>query len=202
MKITDPVFERVYNKKIVTALEKKFGPSQQRHVDLTYASQSMLDLADKMNKKQRRGEVVIVAPNQQGRVWLHTKSFYPDGVYRLLSGGMEVDEKPHQALQREALEETGLKVKIERCLAVITYTLRQQEDEASIIPFVSYVFLTKPKKAQPQPLDPEENIADFKAVPVSALTEVADNLSSIEGYFADWGKFRAVAHQVVADLLL
>ena len=84
---------------------------------------------------------------------------------------------------------------------MITYTLKPVDNNDVAIPFVSYVFLTKPQAGTPQPVDPTENITDFQAVPVAGLREVAHQLRSIEGYFADWGIFRAVAHEVVYKAL-
>ena len=194
MKISDPHFERLYNKKLLKQLKKKFGPSEHHHVNLTITSQGMLDLMDKMSRKKRRGEVVMVIPNKKGHIWLHTKSFYDKGVYRLMTGGLDQGESPHLALYREAREETGFKIKIDRCLAVITYTLSGLDSSQ---PFVSYVFLTKPLSGIPRPIDDSEDISDFKAVPATQLADVAQDLHSLEGSSADWGKFRAVAHEII-----
>jgi 8-oxo-dGTP pyrophosphatase MutT (NUDIX family) len=198
MDIADLHFEHIYNKKVLQKLTNLYGYLHQYHLELEFSSQSMLDLMEKMNKKQRRGEVVMVVPDKQNQIWLHTKPFYPNGVYRLMTGGLDPGEKPDAALKREVREETGFKVDIDRCLAAITYTLRANEQ---VQPFVSYVFLTKRTKTQPQPLDTSENITGFQAVPVAALAEVASALRSLEGDFADWGRFRAVAHEVVHELL-
>jgi len=198
MNITDPYFDQIYNKKLLRKLEKRFGPIRQHHFDLAISSGEMINLMDKMNRKSRRGEVIMVIPNIEGQIWLHTKAFYPQGVYRLMTGGLEPGEKPHLAFQREAEEETGLKTKIDRCLAVITYLLQGQNKRQ---PFVSYVFKTIPTTGSPRPIDPYEAITGFKAVPASALGDVAQKLGSLPGNWADWGIFRAVAHDVVQQQL-
>jgi hypothetical protein len=69
------------------------------------------------------------------------------------------------------------------------------------LPFVSYLFVTKPAPGLPQPTDPAEAITDFQAVPRESLPDVAQNLRSIRGDFADWGIFRAVAHEVAYTAL-
>lgn len=194
MKMTDPLFEEIYNEQVLQELEQRFGPIHRRHIDMSISTNNMLDLMDKMNRKRRRGEVVMVVPNQQGHVWLHTKAFYPPDVYRLMTGGLEPGERPDRAFRREVEEETGFKTKIDRCLAIITYTLTA---ENTIVPFVSYVFLTAPTNGFPQPTDPGEEITNFRAIPVEALAGTAQKLRSLEGAFADWGKFRAIAHEVV-----
>ncbi len=191
--ITDPIFEQVYNRSLLQKLAKRFGPFAEQHVELTGSTGVMREMLHKMKDRDRRGEVVMVAPNEQGRIWLHTKSFYPERVYRLMTGGLDAGEKPHQALRRELKEETGFKTKIDRCLAVITYTMIGDD---LTLPFVSYLFLTNPTVGLPHPTDPKEAITEFQAVTVAELPLVAEQLRSLAGDFADWGVFRAVAHDL------
>lgn len=199
MILTDPFFNEVYNEKQLKRLQKKFGPFRRHYLGLAVTTQVMLDMMFKMTqKKPRRGEVVMVIPNEQGHVWLHTKDFYPEGVYRLMTGGIDPGEKPDKSLLREVKEETGFTVKIDRCLAVITYTLTAAEDT---LPFASYVFLTRPVAGQPHPTDPGERITHFKAVPVAELLPVVHHLRALTGPFQDWGIFRAIAHQVTYEAL-
>jgi 8-oxo-dGTP pyrophosphatase MutT (NUDIX family) len=195
---SDQFFEKVYNEKVLRRTEKRFGAFQSHHVDLTINSEAMLDMVRKMRVKPRRGEVVMVIPNEQGQFWLHTKSFYPQGIYRLMTGGLELKEKPDEAFLREVAEETGFKARIDRCLAVITYNLLADE---GVLPFASYIFMTTPTQGLPRPTDPKEAITHFQAVPVELLPEVAHHLRSISGPFADWGIFRAVAHEVAYAVL-
>lgn len=198
---SDPFLSAVYSPKIISKLEQRFGPFHTQHVNLVISTDIMRQMVVKMNQKTipRRAEVVMVVPNEQGQVWLHTKSFYPRGVYRLMTGGLEAGEAPHQALRREVAEETGFKVKAQRCLAVITYTVAAAEGQ---FPFVSYIFLTSPTQGQPQPTDPKEAITHFQAVPVSGLADTAHQLRSLSGEFADWGIFRAIPHEVACQQLL
>jgi len=159
----------------------------------------MSNLLRKMHgKNPRRGEVVMVIPNKAGKIWLHTKASYPDGVYRLMSGGLEPDELPHKALHREVEEETGFAIKIDCCLAVITYNFR---GNGFSLPFTSYMFLTKPADGTPAPVDSGEAITGFKPVPAKKLSRVAKQLRSMNGRFAEWGVFRAEAHEVASKRL-
>ncbi|MCB0207961.1 MAG: NUDIX hydrolase [Anaerolineae bacterium] len=150
-------------------------------------------------KNPRRGEAVMVIPDTTGRIWLHTKDFYPTGVYRLMTGGMDPGETPEQTLKREAMEETGFAVEIARCLAVVTYKFT---NEKSTLPFVSYVFLTQPVNGTPKPTDAGEAIESFQTVTAEALFDMAQQLQHLEGDFADWGRFRAVTHELAARTLL
>ncbi len=197
----DPLFEAVYNPDILAALEQQFGPvtlhRQQLHVTTPAMQRQLSNMA--AGEYPRRGEVVMVVPDEAGRVWLHTKQQYPAGVYRLMSGGVNLREAPVAALQREALEETGFRVEAERCLGVLLYEL--SGEGCPWMPFVSYLFLTTPTAGQPQPTDPGEAITGFKAVEPAELADVAQQLRSIDGNYMDWGVFRAAAHDVAATLL-
>ena len=196
----DSYFKKVYGKKMIRKLAKRYGPVLYHHVNVSASSQTMLNIVRKMGKKHpRRGEVVMVMPNPAGQIWLHRKVFYPDGVYRLMTGGIHEDESAEQALKREALEETGFTVKIARSLAVVTYKF--STDRVSY-PFVSYVFLTTPIEGMPTPTDPDEAIQDFQAVPIEALFDTARQLRQLKGDFADWGNFRAATHDLTVKALL
>jgi 8-oxo-dGTP pyrophosphatase MutT (NUDIX family) len=201
MTTSDPFLAEVYNPKILKKLEQRFGLIYYHHVDLPISTEIMRRMVIKLNQKTtpRRAEVVMVVPNEQGHIWLHTKTFYPQGTYRLMTGGLEPGEAPHQALRREVAEETGFKVKVQRCLAVITYRLTLPEVE---LPFVSYIFMTTPATGQPHPTDPREAITHFQAVPIPNLAETARQLRSLTGAFADWGVFRAISHEVACQQLL
>jgi 8-oxo-dGTP pyrophosphatase MutT (NUDIX family) len=192
----DSLFADTYNSGILAALEENYGQFQEYHVDLEVATGEMFRIMNKITAtRPRRGEVVMVVPDPHGAIWLHTKEFYPVGVYRLMTGGLDAGEAPAAALQREVEEETGFKVGIVRCLAVITYQLIGPN---GMIPFVSYLFLTTPGAGLPQPTDPDEAISDFRKVEPGELANVAQHLRSLNGRFKDWGIFRAVAHTVAA----
>jgi len=200
IKISDELFEAIYNEEILAEIEARFGPFQQAHFKLSPSTPAMLDLVTKWRERKfRRGEVVMVVPDESNRIWLHTKPFYPQGVYRLMTGGLDTAELPHQALHREVWEETGCEVDIERCLAVLTYSVAG--NGAEMLPFVSYIFLTTPGHGAPHPTDTGEAISDFQAVSPETLPEIAHQLRSLQGEFKDWGIFRAIAHQVTAKAL-
>jgi NAD+ diphosphatase len=191
--MTDPIFDQAYNPTVLKKLEERFGPFLRQHVALTASTWVLTEMLDKMVRKSRRGEVVMVVPNNEGQIWLHTKSFYPAGVFRLMTGGVEAGEKPHKAMRREVEEETGFDPKIDRCLAVVTYDFSYN---GATLPFVSYIFLTKPVSGVPQPIDPNEKITGFKAVSVDGLPAIARQLRHLEDIFADCGVFRAITHDL------
>ena len=145
-----------------------------------------------------RGEVIMVIMRPNGRVLLHTKDFYPEGVYRLLSGRVLWRDHVDRTLHREVREETSLDVSVERFLGLIEYEFSCQD---STLPFVSYVFELRELGGELCCIDKGEGITDFREAAIADLSLVAARLEALDPDWNDWGRFRAVAHYMVQDLL-
>lgn len=146
-----------------------------------------------------RGEVIMVILRPNGNVLLHTKDFYPSGVYRLLSGRVLWNDDVEDTLRREVAEETSLDVRVERFLGLIEYEFSYR---GRSVPFVSYVFELRECGGSLCCLDQGEGISGFREAPISDLSEIAGQLEKLESRWQDWGRFRAVAHRVVRELLM
>lgn len=182
----------------IAELIRRYGPIAREHHELAFSPQSMAWWSG-VRAKGRRGEVILALRRPGGRVLLHTKSFYPPGTYRLISGGVKPGEALTEAVRREGHEELGLAVRIERFLGVITYTFRQGDET---IPFTSYVFLVaSDDDISPQVTDPDEPITGYREVPWSELPAVADALEAVPPDWGDWGRFRAIGHRFVSRMI-
>ena len=146
----------------------------------------------------KRGEVVMVILRPGGKVLLNTKDFYPPGVYRLPSGGMHPGETPEETLIREAQEETGFRVTIERKLAEVHWTFKIAD---RVVEFRSHVFLISETTAEPAVEDPNERITGFAEVEICELQDVARRLRDLTGEWRDWGVFRAIPHEIAYRVL-
>jgi 8-oxo-dGTP pyrophosphatase MutT (NUDIX family) len=162
---------------------------------------------DPVRRADRVGEVCFVVRRPAGTLLLSTKTFYPPGAYRLPTGGMGPDEAIFDALLRETAEETGLDVHVERFLAHIAYRPEGRYDATPF--FHTFVFLLRELGGTLATADPHERIAGYREVAVSELPAVAEALrrvadvesAEIEGRWGDWGRFRAVVHDVVHEAL-
>ncbi|MGA9350502.1 MAG: NUDIX hydrolase [Anaerolineae bacterium] len=188
--------ESLINPEEIEELARLYGPIERRSYSLEVSRRNFEDWRRKLAKK-RRGEVVFVVKCPPGLI-LHTKDFYPPGTYRLPSGGVGWGESVLSALHREAQEEMGLEVEVERFLGLLVYEFRCREET---MPFVSYVFLMREAGGELAPQDKEERILSFCQVPVAKLSAVADSLRAMEGDWRDWGKFRAIAHDFVVEMM-
>jgi 8-oxo-dGTP pyrophosphatase MutT (NUDIX family) len=145
----------------------------------------------------RRGEVVLALQRPAGTLLLHSKAHYETGVYRLLSGGISCGETVLAAVHREAAEETGLRITVEKFIAVLDIAFCFGP---IALPFPSYVFHVREAGGTLQP-DLRE-ISSLLEVGPAELPQIAATLHDLQGPRADWGRWRAIAHELVAESLL
>jgi len=161
-----------------------------------------------MSESDRVGEVCMVVRRRNGQLLAATKTFYPEGAFRLLTGGINHDEAIEAALLRETWEETGLEVEVRQFLAVIEYHLAEITT-ARQADFLTFAFLLDETGGVLGPQDPNERLAAYHELKFAQLPAVASTLENladrfddeIGGRWSDWGKFRAVVHRVVAEIL-
>jgi len=147
-------------------------------------------------------EVCLVLQQPSGLLLATSKPFYPQGSYRLPTRSIEPGETVMDALERGARDEFGLEAHILRYLAHITYL----HNEGRL--FHSYVFLLRADDSlNPSPRgEPSRRLhqvsgSDLVAA-ASALEQLpADFSRELGSTWADWGRFRAVAHRVAAQAL-
>ncbi len=157
-------------------------------------------LFDPLTKPDRYGEVCMVVQRRNGCLLTAIKTFYPAGCYRLLTGGVAHGESIEAALWREVEEETGLLVAVRQFLAVIEY---------QPAPFATFAFLLDELGGELAVRDPEERIGSFREITVADLPALAAILDAapdaedvdIGGNWRAWGRFRAVVHRVVHEIL-
>jgi 8-oxo-dGTP diphosphatase len=184
------------DEKEVAELARRYGLLERRHYVLEVGARVFIHWREE--RGDCRGEVALFILRPSGNVILHAKDFYPEGIYRVPTGGIERGEDVVTAVHREAREETGLTVAIERCLGVLEYEFRYQRE---MLPFVSYVFLLRENGGQLCPQDEGERITSLREVPLTELETVAQSLRAIEADWRDWGHYRAIAHSFAAEVL-
>jgi hypothetical protein len=162
------------DEKEVAELARRYGPLERRHYILEIGERTFADWREVM-RNNRRGEVGLFILRPSGNVILHAKEFYPEGTYRVPTGGRERGE------------------------GVLEYEFRYRGET---LPFVSYAFLLRENGGQLCPQDEGERITSFQEVPPTELEVVARNLRAIEADWRDWGHYRAIAHSFVAEVLV
>lgn len=149
-------------------------------------------------RRKRVGEVVLLLRRANGRYLVHTKAFYPQGTYRLPSGGIKAGESLVKAARREATEETGLDVRVEAFLAIVRHHFRRHRKETNL---TSYLFLLAEKGGTLHPADEDEAITGFRELPLAEVVALADALEALPPEWGDWGRFRASVHRIVGEVM-
>ena len=178
----------------IQTLARTLGQPLRRQVEIEIGSE--LFVSRFLRMADRRGEVVLALERPDGRLLLHRKAHYGDETYRLLTGGIGHDEAIAAAAVRESAEETGLQVEIRRLVAVIDSTLCFGDIR---LPFASYVLHLVETGGQLSADSTE--VAGFREVWPTDLPTIAAQLRAIPGERGYWGRWRAVAHDVVAEYL-
>jgi len=148
--------------------------------------------------RDRRGEVVLAIERPGRCVLLHRKGWYEPSVYRLLSGGIDWDEAVETTLARELEEETGLTLHTTHFLGLLDCHIYYASDEVSFVSYVFHLSRTKGVLRLPQTT---EDITAFRDVPIADLPSVAEDLRHVPPPRTGWGRWRAVAHDFVYEML-
>lgn len=173
----------------IGALRKRYG-----RVPLLQPVLSSTDFAPV--RSGRRSEVAMAIRRPNGKILLHTKSFYPPDTFRLPTGGIKEGEDVEHALLREVHEETNLTVEIERLVAVIDYTT--SEGRAA---FRSHLFLLCETAGVLTVNDPDERISGWEERDAAGLQGAITQLRSLRGTWERWGRFRAVPLDVLVHAI-
>jgi 8-oxo-dGTP pyrophosphatase MutT (NUDIX family) len=96
-------------------------------------------LVQRSQRRGRRHDVTIFIQHQGKFVVIEKHGYANTGIVRAPSGGAQPSESLKTAAQREASEETGFDVEIDRFVLEAHVLLRSGDQPA--VPWVSYVFL-------------------------------------------------------------
>lgn len=146
----------------------------------------------------RISEVAMVLTNSDGSIWALTKEHYPKGLFRIPTGGVKKGESLDKAFRRELHEETGLRVDNPKMIGIVGYDINFQ---GRTTPFTSYIFLADIGEKVPVPLDKSEKISEFKALTKTEIAALSDKWKEHKQNTSDWGRFRAILHEIVPGLL-
>jgi len=102
---------------------------------------------------RRTHDVTLFILDPAERVALIRKPHFEDGVWRPPGGGIKVDEDVEAGAVREALEETGLHVRLERYLVAAAARFLYEPHD---VPWRTHVFLARTENTELAPADVEE----------------------------------------------
>jgi 8-oxo-dGTP pyrophosphatase MutT (NUDIX family) len=208
-----PAYQTAIDEVELSALEAQWGTLPLLRHHLTVDHPFLTGENQRIASDGRRAEICYIMHRGDPAegVLLHIKTFYPQGAYRLPTGGIHQGEQVMETLGREIEEETGLtvgagpdQVQVQRCLGVVGYEMAHRTLGQSFS-FATYHFLVQmPHDAVITPQDPEEHIGGWEWRRTDELGDVADYLEQVgrtTPTWGDWGRFRALSHRFAAEQL-
>jgi 8-oxo-dGTP pyrophosphatase MutT (NUDIX family) len=198
--LNTPSFAHLMSLEEADQLETRYGPFPVRLIPLEVSTDYLQHWKKVVYQdKDKRGEIALVIQRQSDRrVLFHTKSFYPRGIYRIPTGGLEYQESAESGLKRELWEETGLQLQSSDLLGVIAYEFFKGRRR---VPFFSFLYHVYTSDTDPQVHDEHEDISGFKWQKIAFLETVSERLKNIKKGWESWGIFRALPHDLALEIL-
>jgi ADP-ribose pyrophosphatase YjhB (NUDIX family) len=144
---------------------------------------------------RRRHDVTFFVFDPAGRLALIQKPSYPAGAWRPPGGGVEPGEEFEHGVQREAREELGVPIELERFLVSTEATFRSGED---VMEWRTHVFSARTDAGELAPLDTRE----ISAARWGTAEELAGPIRAalLETGRALW-RYRVALHDAALDQL-
>lgn len=180
---------------IVNYLKKKFGCPQTADFQIPISTEEY-DRIKSSQKNERQHDVTLYIEKDDKWVVI-AKHFYPPGMYRAPSGGINPDEDFIEGAKREALEETGCNIELVHFLLITNVTFFVFDNPKKKIKWHSYVFHAKYVSG-------DFNFTDIKEIKEVKLAELSefDNFKKIMLKQNIGGlKYRAGLHDMVKTLI-
>ena len=150
---------------VLNKIERKYGVPEILHTRYTM-NRAEFDLLKWSMRNGRRHDVTLFISNEEkDKIVVIRKPSYPKGVYRPPSGGIEPGEDFEIGARREAYEETGLEVELQK------YTLRSHVNlafEDEIVAWTSHVLAARATGGRLELIDKKE-IAGVRWATVNEL---------------------------------
>lgn len=188
-----------FNKKEYYELCEKFNTDCRiEDVTIRYPNSSFFNKVKSSVSEDRRGEVVFCVTRKNGRIISITCNDYPEGIFRIPTGGIGYEEDIVSAVYREVKEELGLEVQIDEFAGVVRIRFEYEEEH---VMFYSYIFLLSEKGGRLLLDASDDEISEVREATLEELSEIVDALANIKGKWSDWGKFRYVTSNSVLSFL-
>lgn len=152
----------------VTDCERRFGPPSAVALEADLSPVEM-DRLVASQRRRRAHDVTFFILDGEGRVVVIRKPDFPAGCWRPPSGGVEPGEGIEAGARREAREETGLEVALDRYVVRVGGRFVERGGRARVVPWTSHVFTARVTGGRLAPIDTRE-IAEARWAALAELS--------------------------------
>jgi ADP-ribose pyrophosphatase YjhB (NUDIX family) len=135
---------------VLAPLRERYGEPQTLRWEGEVSEQ---ELALAGSSPERQHDVTFFVFDPGGRLALIQKPSYPEGVWRPPGGGVRRDEVFERGVQREAREELGIHIELERFLVSTQATFRHGDH---MLDWRTHVFSARTDELELDPIDTHE----------------------------------------------
>ncbi len=170
-----------------------------RSLEIPYENGHFWRRARDLVRRDRFGEAVFAVERRDGRIIAITSAEYPEGIFRIPTGGISHGEDVLDAVHREVKEELGLETAMERFLGVLCITFTHG---GRSFPFYSFLFHMREISGNLLEDATDAEVSAVMEVEPEELENIAGRLLRIKEEWRDWGRFRyATTHEIAAYLM-
>ncbi len=183
----------------VDQLREKLDPNAwARHVEIPYRSGRYWNRVRDLVRRDRFGEVVFAVERANGRIITVRSEEYPEGIYRVPTGGIAYGEDILDAVRREVLEELGLTASVEKFIGVFHIRF---VNAGRFVPFHSFLFHVKETGGRLMVDATDDEVSDVMEADQTILETLAHRLLHIREDWRDWGRFRHLTTAAISQYM-
>lgn len=158
----------------------------------------------------RKKLALIAVEDSEGNILVGSKpNFYPEGIYRMVGGGVDENEDPIVGAQRELKEELGIKVKTSDLKLLLQVNVHAVDKESKEYNNSNFIYFYKLKDNNYKAGDDIKSIIKLSVDELYKLGERYESLSEndwfkneMENYnWKDYGKVYGPIHKLTASIL-
>ena len=145
-------------------IEKRYGTPRELNMSYPMNPSEFQNLKDSMKDGRNSDATLFIFKDE--KVIVIAKPWYPKGLYRAPSGGLKPGEDLELCAKREAYEETGAEVELDKYILRIHVTFTCDEHKVN---WTSHIFTARYLAGDLQPVDTKE----IREVNVLSLDQLA-----------------------------
>lgn len=180
---------------MIRGMEQAYGQAAFRNFIIPCSPQEVAFISG--TQRDGRNHDVTLYIRKAEQVVVIAKHFYPPGLYRAPSGGLNPGESFERGIAREVAEECGCEIRLSRFLLRTSVRFTNREHEEDCVRWRSFVFLADYVRGDFQFTDTHE----IRGVRLADWSEFVEFSRIMRENGRGGFLYRAALHEAVAELV-